>query len=224
MRSRCLTLVLAAAVAFAGLPASTQAGEAGNVAEQMAKAMPDAPDDAAHKLHYVLEGIEGVEVGLGILEATGVVALGFEILGPLAATAALWIALGNAHAEAINSVTKDQMLSGFSHGVVLGADDRPADYVKWNFVKRAPVPNAVYPEYGTKFQNAYNQALAAGYAQGRRLLESKTQRAAFFEDLYSRMSTHPSISHGDDQSVWSDRTWVDHYIECAAMFRKDHLK
>jgi hypothetical protein len=99
------------------------------------------------------------------------------------------------------------MRSGFSYGVVLGADDRPPAYVNEHFVKHSPVPSVVYPEYGRKFQNAYNRALAAGYAQGRRLLASKAQRSAFFEDLYARMSVPPSVAYGDDQDAWSERTW-----------------
>jgi hypothetical protein len=134
------------------------------------------------------------------------------------------LALGNAHAEAINSILEDQVRSGFSRGVVLGADDRPVSYVKENFVKWSPVSNAVYPEYGKKFQNAYNSALVAGYMQGRKLLEHKAQRSAFFEDLYARMSVHPSVTYGEDQDNWSDRSWVDYYVDCAAVFRANHLK
>src|SRR5512134_2067075 len=142
MRSRSLSLLLVIALACTGYPAPAWADDeasTGSLAAQMAEAMPSVPDTAAHKLHYALEAIEGVEVGLGILEATGVVALGFEILGPIAATAALWIALGNAHADAINSVIRHEVLAGFSRGVVLGADDRSPDFVKEHFVKHSPV-------------------------------------------------------------------------------------
>jgi hypothetical protein len=137
---------------------------------------------------------------------------------------AAFMMIEGAHADAIKSTMRDEILSGFSRGVVLGADDRSTDYVWSNFAKHAPVPNSVYPEYGKKFQNAYNRALVAGYIQGKKVLESNSKRSAFFEDLYSRMSVHPSITYGDDQDKWSESTWKDYYITCAAKFRLHHLK
>jgi hypothetical protein len=163
-------------------------------------------------------------MGLAIagVEVAGLAGLGIEILGPVAGEAAVFVALGNAHAEAINSIIGDQMLSGFSRGVVLGADQRSESFVKSNFVKWSPVPNSVYPEYGKRFQNAYNQALVAGYAQGKML--TKQESKAFFLDLFSRMSVHPSVTYGEDSSQWSEKTWVDYYIETGAVFRSNHLK
>ena len=38
------------------------------------------------------------------------------------------------------------------------------------------------------------------------------------------MSVHPSVTYGEDSKEWSERTWLDYYIECAALFRRDHLK
>jgi hypothetical protein len=207
-----------------------------NLAEEIAKAMPEAQDATHHYLQFGLEVFDAVHVGIliglevaaetaGTTTAT-VAGLGvaMEVLGPVAAEAGVLLALSNAHAEAINSILEDQIRSGFSRGVVLGADDRPGSYVKENFVKFSPVSNAVYPEYGKKFQNAYNRALVAGYLQGRKLLEHKAHRSAFFEDLYVRMSVHPSVTYGEDQDNWSDRSWVDYYVECAAVFRATHLK
>jgi hypothetical protein len=204
--------------------------------DQIADAMPEA-DSANHKLQFGLELFDAVHAGIAMFELEGAVfgttgalgtvgALGLAaaVVAPLAAEAAVLVAIGNAHAEAINSLIDDEIRSGFSRGVVLGADDRAASYIKENFVKHSPVRNSVYPEYGTKLQNAYNRALVAGYAQGRRLLESKAQRSAFFEDLYARMSVHPSVEHGEDQDAWSERTWTSYYIDCAAMFRLHHLK
>ena len=158
---------------------------ANDLRDQIADAMPEA-DSANHKLQFGLELFDAVHAGIAMFELEGAVfgttgalgtvgALGLAaaVVAPLAAEAAVFVAIGNAHAEAINSLIDDEIRSGFSRGVVLGADDRKTDYIKENFVKHSPVRNSVYPEYGTKFQNAYNRALVAGYAQGRRLLESK---------------------------------------------------
>ena len=194
----------------------------------LADAIPKATSaedlEKLENLHYSLEVIEGVEAGLSIfdVELAGALGLGLEVVGPIAGAAAVFLALGLPHAEAINNLIKDQITSGFSRGVVLGADHRSPSFVKSNFVQYSAVTNVVYPEYGGKLRDEYNQGLAAGYAQGKRL--DKNQSTAFFRDLYSRMSVHPSVTYGPDSSSWSKRTWVDYYIECAAMFRKDHLE
>lgn len=188
-------------------------------------AIPETPDnELGEVIHYVLEGVEGVEVGLAIAGAhvAGALGLGIEVAGPVAGMAAVFVALGNAHAEAINHIIKDQMYSGFSRGVVLGADARSLDFVKSNFVMYAPVSSTTYPEYGARFQGAFNRALAGGYGQGKNL--SKKQRGLFFEDLYARMSVSPKVTYGPDYKQWSERTWIDYYIECAAIFRRYHMK
>ena len=194
-----------------------------NLQDALRKAMPETPSNGGkHALEFILDLVDAVHVGMGVLEVAGVAGLAGEVLGPIAGEAAVLVAIGNAHAEAINEEITSQMLSGFSRGVVLGADHRSVDYVKWNFVKWSPVPNSVYPEYGKKFQNAYNQALFAGYAQGKKL--TKEESGAFFSDLFSRMSVNPAVTYGPDSKQWSDKTWVDYYVEAAAVFRAHHLK
>ena len=218
-----LVIALGMTNALAAGPQAVPA--AGSLQDQLRKGLPDGPSNTSgHVVHYVLEAVEGVEVGLAVasVHSTSLALLGIEVAGPIAGMAAVYVALGNAHADAINSVIKDQIHSGFSRGVVLGADRRPESFVKYHFVKHSRVPHTVYPEYGAKFQNAYNLALAAGYAQGKQL--TKPESGAFFSDLFKRMSVHPSITYGEDSKEWSERSWLDYYIECAALFRRDHLK
>jgi hypothetical protein len=217
---------------LAGTPVVGRAGDGGsNLADEVAKAMPDAEDDTHHKLAFGLELFDAVHVGvLAALEtaatttATAGLGVTMEVLGPVAGEAAVLLAIGDAHAGAINNLLEEEISSGFSQGVVLGADDRPPSYVKENFVKFSPVSNSVYAEYGRKLQNAYNRALVAGYMQGRKLLAHKAQRSAFFEDLYARMAVHPAIEHGEDQDQWSERTWKRYYMDCASTFAATHLK
>jgi len=203
-----------------------EGSEDGDLVAQIRNSMPEGSDGGLQELQYALDVVQGIDLAIGIWEvqAAGLIGLGLEVMGPVTGAVAVWVAMGVPHAEAINATARDQRLSGFSRGVVLGADDRPADYVKEHFVKWSPDPNSVYPEYKSRFQQAYNQALVAGYAQGQRLLEDKRQRGAFFEDLYRRMRPHPSVTYGEDQDQWSDRSWVDYYIETAATFRRDHLE
>ena len=154
----------------------------------LADAIPKAPSaedvEKLHILHYALEVIEGVEVGLPVLEIhiAGALGLSLVVAGPISGAAAVFVALGLPHAEAINNVIKDQISSGFSRGVVLGADERSTSFVKTHFVQYSPVPHVVYPEYGGKFRDEYNRGLVAGYAQGKRL--DKMQSGAFFKDLF----------------------------------------
>jgi len=208
---------------------ATAAGDmhiSGNLQQQLRTALPAAPSDtASHKLHCTLEVVEGVEVGLTIfggMHLLGAWALALEVAGPVSGMVAMWIAIGNAHAEAINSVITDQLKSGFSRGVVLGADERKPDYVKSNFVKYSPVKHDVYPEEGVKFQQAYNRGLIAGYAQGKALGHKESK--ALFLDLFARMSVDPAATYGGDSKWWSERNWLDYYIDTAAVFRRDHLK
>jgi hypothetical protein len=241
MRSlkRMVVLGLVVVLVAGARPSRSDDGTA-SIQEEIAKAMPEAEDDTHHYLQFGLELFDAVHTGIAMANldeviftageystATGLaggLGIAMEVVAPVAGEAAVLLAIGNAHAEAINNLLEGEISSGFSRGVVLGADDRPPSYVKENFVKFSPVPNSVYPEYGRKFQNAYNRALMAGYAQGRKLLEHKAQRSAFFEDLYARMKVHPAIEHGEDQDSWSDRDWRDYYIDCASTFAATHLK
>jgi hypothetical protein len=198
----------------------------GSLQEQLRKGLPEAPSETGGKLiKYGLAFVEALEYGFGVAETLGgmgLLGLGIEITGPIAGEALVLFEIGSAHAEALNSIVTDEATSGFSRGVVLGADHRSISYVKSNYVKWSPVPNSVYPEFGKRFQNAYNRGLMAGYAQGKTLTDD--ERKAFFLDLMARMSVHPSVEYGEDSSQWSDKTWRDYYIESAAIFRRDHLK
>jgi hypothetical protein len=210
-------------------PASVEdTPKAGSLQAQLKQAMPEGPTTAEdlHRLKYGLSLVEAIHWIFGVSETAevlGLFALPLEVVGPVNQMVSFWVELGSAHAEAINSVIKDEIESGFSRGVVLGADQRSPDYLKSNYwVKFSPVPNSVYPEYGRKFQNAYNSALIAGYAQGKAL--SKEQSGAFFSDLFARMSENPAVTYGADSKLWTDRNWRDYYLDCAMVFRRDHLK
>jgi hypothetical protein len=131
--------------------------------------------------------------------------------------------IAGAHSSALHKLMEDELESGFSLGLALGADDRDPSYVR-TFVKNLPVPSAVYPEYGTRLRDNHNGALFAGYRQGRRLLASKALRAAFFEDIGAHMTNYVRSDYLTDNSTWSDRTWRTYYQDCASTFRASHLE
>ena len=137
-----LVIALSLTNALAAGPQAVPA--AGSLQDQLRKGLPDGPSNTSgHVVHYVLEAVEGVEVGLAVasVHSASLALLGIEVAGPIAGMAAVYVALGNAHADAINSVIKDQIHSGFSRGVVLGADRRPESFVKYQLrqaLARAP--------------------------------------------------------------------------------------
>ena len=95
---------------------------------------------SGHVVHYVLEAVEGVEVGLAVAETCTPPAWrapASKWSGPIAGMAAVYVALGNAHADAINSVITDQILPA-SAAAWFGADRRPESFVKYHFVKHSP--------------------------------------------------------------------------------------
>jgi hypothetical protein len=96
--------------------------EGASLAEEIAKAMPDAEDDAHHKLQFGLELFDAVHTGLAMFEidaaivgttgaigagstagTIGVLGIAAEVVAPLAAEGAVLLALGNAHAIGASS-------------------------------------------------------------------------------------------------------------------------
>lgn len=199
--------------------------------------IPDTPSNTfGHVLHYVLEAVEGIEVGMTILKAhiglAGELAVatgwGTLLAGalPVAGQVGVFVALGNAHRDAQNNLIKGEILSGFSHGVVLGANGAKIPFVKNNFVKKYPVRNSVYPELGKKLQNEYNRALLSGYAQGKALSDNQA-RWLFEEDLHPRLRGGSQIEFSSIDTEWNNYSELkkrNYYIDVAAIFRYYHLR
>jgi hypothetical protein len=167
----------------------------------------------------VLSAEEAV-LGIGEMftEAELLVALG-EVFPIVSAVIGQWFSLGAGYAAGRAAVAKENMESGFSRGVVMGADGRKPELLKDYFWKFSPDPNAFDEEAGRIGQTAYNQGLVAGFMQGREL--SKDQRSWLWKDLGHRIGDQ---SWRGESSTWSRNDWIDWYITVAATFRKDHLE
>ncbi|MFN8651468.1 MAG: hypothetical protein U0133_20705 [Gemmatimonadales bacterium] len=137
----------------------------------------------------------------------------------------MWLDLAGAHAAAMASITKDSILRGLSHGVVLGADGKSHSYVASNFWQNGKQHFPFYPHLDQGAKNLHNVALVSGYAQGSRL--STNQKGRLYADLLGTMTEGSKNLYFGGPGGFGNlghQTRKDYYIECAALFRKLHLR
>lgn len=151
-------------------------------------------------------------------EAELIVALG-EFFPIVSAVIGQWFSLGAGYAASRAQIAKENMRSGFSRGVVLGADGRKPMLLKEYFWKFHPDPNPVDEDAGKIAQKAYNQGLIAGFMQGREL--TKAQREWFWRDIGHRAGDQSFRGNSKD---WGKQEWIDWYILAAATFSRFHLQ
>jgi hypothetical protein len=194
----------------------------GKLPGKLVTLIPEHEDYGPKLLEYVIDTHGIVDMALAVSGVElGLLGLASEIAAPIAAELGVLLVIGNAWAEALNYNKRQELISGFTLGVVLGADGRDVSYLK-RFVKEYPVYNSFFPEQGENLKNLYNVGLATGYYQGKQL--NGPQRVAFFLDLYSHMKTHPSRTYGEDSRKWDDLTFKKYYWECSGIFRGWHLR
>lgn len=73
-----------------------------------------------------------------------------------------------------------------------------------------------------KVRNAYNAALALGYADGLKL--NNPQRFALLSDLHARLHQTDREAAERNRDKWNDRGWELYSRELAIQFQKHHLK
>ncbi len=190
--------------------------------------IPDAPysDALFERLHKVFDVVEGVHATLAIfgVEIAGLLGLGLEVLAPFAGFVANLMALGSGYAAARNKVARKAMISGFAHGVGMGADRRTWTYAKQMFWQynayryATPMDEAI----GPIGQRSFNMGLACGFEQGRRLTvpgKPATQKEGFFWQSIGRsLSAADHYKYGGDSKQWDKNMWSDWYIRVAASF------
>jgi hypothetical protein len=115
-------------------------------------------------------------------------------------------------------IADEYAASGFSRGVVLGAEPRPRSYLIDTFGRDLIPTNRAFPLGGKIADANYGAGLVAGYVQGKAL--SKNQRVIFWKDLRRRMGDQ---SYRGATSTWSTKQWRDWYVDVAAAFRRYHL-
>jgi hypothetical protein len=144
---------------------------------------------------------------------------GLAIAGPFLATAATFLGLGMPYLEAAEEIAKREAASGYSRGVVMGADGQPPRLVQ-EYFGHLGFYNPQFREGARVAKANHNAGLVAGYLHGNVLNRRKNQHKIFWEDLKSRWGYQ---SYRGPSSQWSSRGWQDWYTTIAAKFWRDHL-
>jgi hypothetical protein len=153
-----------------------------------------------------------------IFAETSILVSGLAIAGPFLALASSFLALGAPYQEAASHIAAAWSATGFSRGVVMGADRRPARQLIDYFGNDHFSENAFFPHGRDVAIANYRSGLIAGNLHGRLL--SPNQRVIFWRDLGRRMGDQ---SYRGPQERWGRRQWSDWYTDVAAVFNRDHL-
>jgi outer membrane protein OmpA-like peptidoglycan-associated protein len=170
------------------------------------------------KAHFWIDLAHWGIVGAEIAAEGSLLVAGLAIASPILAMVANFIALGLGCVEAAEIVAKNWSATGFSRGVVMGADKCKSSQVRDYFANDYFPPNPTCPQARDVAIANYKMGLLVGYVHGRLLCPN--QRTIFFRDLGHRMGNQ---SYRGDTKKWSRREWVDWYASSAAIFRKYHL-
>lgn len=169
-------------------------------------------------VHHWVEMAHG---GLAVAEIafeSSILVSGLAIAGPLLGLAGTFLALGAPYQEAAATIAAQWSATGFSRGVVMGADGRPARQLINYFGNLYFPATPAFPRGRGIAMANYRVGLIAGYVQGRQL--SRNQRAIFWRDLGRRMGPQ---SYRGPQAQWTRAQWSDWYTEIAAVFSRFHL-
>lgn len=138
----------------------------------------------------------------------------------VAGVAALLMSIGAPHVDAFNNIRKQQVLWGYSYGVLFGVDKKKLDFIQSLGLDRRPIHSANYPAQEEEFQKAYRTGLVLGYTIGRKKM-NLPQKKALFLMLQHTIGMH---RFPQDLADWSMANWRTYYIEGAGEFRKKMLK
>jgi hypothetical protein len=138
----------------------------------------------------------------------------------IAGVAALLMAIGAPHVDALNNIRKQQVLWGYSYGVLFGVDKRKMDFIQSLGLERRLVHSSIYRGHENEFQAAYRTGMVLGYAIGRHKMNLPQKKALFLMLQHAiGMDRFP-----EDVADWTTSHWRTYYIEGAGEFRKTMLK
>lgn len=138
----------------------------------------------------------------------------------VAGVASLLMAIGAPHVDAFNNIRKQQVLWGYSYGVLFGVDKKKLDFMQSLGLDRRPINSAHYPAQEKAFQEAYRVGLVLGYTVGRKKMNLPQKKALFI----MLQNTIGMNRFPQDLGDWTTADWRTYYIEGAREFRKTMLK
>ena len=204
---------------------SRSSGEMRPIALQI----PDAPYSAEtfHRIHKSIDIFEAIHTALEIFAPTVVEFLGVALpaIAPLISMLGVFVELGSGYADAWAEISRRRMRSGFSIGLVMGADGRKPDYVNGMF--REYDPESSYPSdpHAARIaQDSFNTGLAAGFAQGQQIAKSPGKMKFFWDSIRASLTPGDRAEFGGDRRTWSRLTWRNWYLTAGAHFSKLYLK
>lgn len=169
--------------------------------------------------HFWVELAHAGLVAAEIFAEGSLIVAGLAIAGPLLGLVGTFLALGSGYQEAAEEIAKEWSATGYSRGVVMGAEGRKARELKDYFGNLYFPPNHFFPKGRDVAIANYRVGLLVGYVHGRLLCPN--QRALFWRDLGKRMGDQ---SYRGDSKSWTRRGWIDWYMTAAATFKGAHLR
>lgn len=196
--------------------------------------IPNAPysDSLMKTLHKVFDAVEGAHATLEIfgVEVAGLLGVAMPIVAGAAGFIANLLALGAGYAEARDIVSKRAVISGFAHGVAMGADRRSWKYAKDMFWQNNPYryDTPMDEAIGKIGQKSFNLGLVSGFIQGRQLTApgkpSTLQEQFFWKSIGQAMTPGDRVKYGGDAKQWPKSLWSDWYITVAGVFAALYVK
>jgi outer membrane protein OmpA-like peptidoglycan-associated protein len=168
--------------------------------------------------HFWIEMLHFGLIAAEIFAETSILVAGLAIAGPVLTLAGGFLALGLSCLKPAEEAAARWSATGFSRGVVMGADQAPAQLVKDYFGNDYFEKDNFCPQVRDVRIANYKMGLLAGYVQGRLLCPN--QLVIFWRDLGHRMGDQ---SYRGDSKRWARRAWIDWYVTVAATFTAHHL-
>ena len=141
-------------------------------------------------------------------------------LGALLGTGLTALALGEPYREQAEELAARWSATGFSRGVVIGANGQSFKLLKDYFGSDYFPPNDWFPRGRAIAVANYRLGLLVGYVHGRVVKQNKNKWVIFWHDLGRRMGDQ---THRGPKEAWTARDWRDWYIDSAATFARYHL-
>jgi hypothetical protein len=166
-----------------------------------------------------LDTIGKVFDAMQMLDAVGLMPELGAVLGIVLPTVGQFVIVGAPHEAALNELRKTQILEGLSLGIVMTADERTPQWIDAHgFVKKVPVNNVNYREYGKQLQGLYNTSLLKGIAHGKQF--NSVARKNLFMFLQAQMIDATRKLYSEKPESWSGEKWGDYYRVCAGILRR----